>query len=164
MSTNFFLLDFCAISSVSFFFFFQVCEKHFLTSDFVTTSTYRDEKTGRVLEVPLQLRRLKSGAKPSLFPNCPSYLSRPTTVVREGPEEKRLRLEGESLQEAIRQSVEAHEEEKKKNNISTFEDLLTALTSFQTNTFWTKLVTHDKLPKLRFSRSSNRAVFCDSVS
>ncbi|KAH7970443.1 hypothetical protein HPB49_006881 [Dermacentor silvarum] len=95
----------------------KVCEKHFLTSDFVTTSTYRDEKTGRVLEVPLQLRRLKSGAKPSLFPNCPSYLSRPTTVVREGPEEKRLRLEGESLQEAIRQSVEAHEEEKKKNNM-----------------------------------------------
>ncbi|KAH7932894.1 hypothetical protein HPB49_004666 [Dermacentor silvarum] len=128
-----------------------VCEKHFLTSDFVTTSTYRDEKTGRVLEVPLQLRRLKSGAIPSLFPNCPSYLSRPTTVVREGPEEKRLRLEGESLQEAIRQSVEAHEEEKKKNNISTFEDLLTALTSFQTNTFWTKLVTHDKVLFLNFN-------------
>lgn len=127
-----------------------MCEKHFLTSDFVTTSTYRDEKTGRVLEVPLQLRRLKSGAIPSLFPNCPSYLSRPTTVVREGPEEKRLRLEGESLQEAIRQSVEAHEEEKKKNNISTFEDLLTALTSFQTNTFWTKLVTHDKVLFLNF--------------
>ncbi|XP_049522585.1 uncharacterized protein LOC119449052 [Dermacentor silvarum] len=127
-----------------------VCEKHFLTSDFVTTSTYRDEKTGRVLEVPLQLRRLKSGAIPSLFPNCPSYLSRPTTVVREGPEETRLRLEGESLQEAIRQSVEAHEEEKKKNNISTFEDLLTALTSFQTNTFWTKLVTHDKVLFLNF--------------
>lgn len=78
------------------------------------------------------------------------YLSRPTTVVREGPEEKRLRLEGESLQEAIRQSVEAHEEEKKKNNISTFEDLLTPLTSFQTNTFWTKLVTHDKVLFLNF--------------
>ncbi|KAH8022564.1 hypothetical protein HPB51_025661 [Rhipicephalus microplus] len=127
-----------------------VCEKHFHTSDFVTTSTYQNKKTGRVLEVSLQLRRRKSGAIPSLFPNCPSYLSRPTTVVREGPEEKRLRLEGESLQKAIRQSAEAHEEEKKKNNISTFEDLLTALTSFQTNTFWTKLVTHDKVLFLSF--------------
>ncbi|KAH8026573.1 hypothetical protein HPB51_021983 [Rhipicephalus microplus] len=85
-----------------------------------------------------------------LFPNCPSYLSRSTTVVREGPEEKRLRLEGESLQKAIRQSAEARKEEKKKNNISTFEDLLTALTSFQTNTFWTKLVTHDKVLFLNF--------------
>ncbi|KAH8021743.1 hypothetical protein HPB51_016807 [Rhipicephalus microplus] len=98
----------------------EVCEKHFHTSDFVTTSTYQDEKTGRVLEVPLQMRRLKPGAIPSLFPNCPSYLSRPTTVVREGPEEKRLRLEGESLQKAIRQSAEAYKEEKKKNNISSF--------------------------------------------
>ncbi|KAH8029456.1 hypothetical protein HPB51_000552 [Rhipicephalus microplus] len=91
-----------------------VCEKHFHTGDFVTTSTYQDEKTGRVLEVPLQLRRLKPGAIPSLFPNCPSYLSSPTTVVREGPKEKRLRLEGESLQKAIRQSAEAHKEEKKR--------------------------------------------------
>ncbi|KAH8025593.1 hypothetical protein HPB51_010051 [Rhipicephalus microplus] len=128
----------------------EVCENHFHTSDFVTTSTYQDEKTGRVLEVPPQLRRLKPGAIPSLFPNCPSYLSRPTTVVREGPEEKRLCLEGESLQMAIRQSAEAHKEEKKKNNISTFEDLLSALTSFQTNTFWTKLVTHDKVLFLNF--------------
>ncbi|XP_075725554.1 uncharacterized protein LOC142767546 isoform X2 [Rhipicephalus microplus] len=127
-----------------------VCEKHFHTSDFVTTSTYQHEKSGRVLEVPLQLRRLKPGAIPSLFPNCPSYLSRPTTVVRGGPEEKWLRLEGESLQKAIRQSAEAHEEEKKNNNISTFEDLLTALTSFQTNTFRTKLVTHDKVLFLNF--------------
>ncbi|KAH8031189.1 hypothetical protein HPB51_013646 [Rhipicephalus microplus] len=126
-----------------------VCEKRFHTSDFVTTWTYQDEKTGRVLEVPLQLRRLKPGAIPSLFSNCPSYLSRPTTVVREGSEEKRLRLEGELLQKAIRQSAEAHKE-KKKNNIRTFEDLLTALTSFQTNTFWTKLVTHDKVLFLNF--------------
>lgn len=142
-----------------------MCEKHFLTSDFVTTSTYRDEKTGRVFEVPLQLRRLKSGAIPSLFLNCPSYLSRPTTVVREGPEEKRLRLEGESLQEAIRQSVEAHEEEKKKNDISTFDDLLTALTSFQTNTFWTKPVTHDKVLFLNFdSQEAPTVRFSVSVS
>ncbi|KAH8020345.1 hypothetical protein HPB51_000978 [Rhipicephalus microplus] len=91
-----------------------VCEKHFHASDFVTTPTYQDEKTGRVLEVPLQLRRLKSGAIPSLFSNCPSYLSRPTTVVREGPEEKRLCPEGESLQKAIRQSAEAHQKRRKR--------------------------------------------------
>lgn len=122
-----------------------MCEKHFLPSDFATTSTYRDEKTRRLLEVPLQLRRLKPGAIPSLFPNCPAYLSRPTTGGREGPEEKRLRLEGESLQEAIKQSIETHEEEKKKNNISPFEALVTSLTNFQINTFWAKLVTHDKV-------------------
>ncbi|KAG0416734.1 hypothetical protein HPB47_006180, partial [Ixodes persulcatus] len=66
-----------------------VCEKRFSPGDFATTAKYTEEKTGRVLEVPLQLRRLKPCATPSNFPNCPAYLSRNTPAAREGPEEKR---------------------------------------------------------------------------
>uniref|UniRef100_G3MTB3 THAP-type domain-containing protein n=1 Tax=Amblyomma maculatum TaxID=34609 RepID=G3MTB3_AMBMU len=54
-----------------------VCEKHFVPSDFIRTSTYTDVQTGRVIEVRLERLRLKQSAVPSVFPSCPNT-SRPT--------------------------------------------------------------------------------------
>lgn len=68
---------------------FQLCEEHFLPSGLVTPTRYTDEATGRVIEVLLKPTRLNPGAIPSIFRNCPAYLSGPETVVRESPKEKR---------------------------------------------------------------------------
>ncbi|KAH8030483.1 hypothetical protein HPB51_007368 [Rhipicephalus microplus] len=105
---------------------YKVCEHNFLESDFVDSTSYTDSMTGKVIEVPLKLRRLKPSAIPSVFPNCPAFLSRQETSARESPEEKRARVDAEALQEAIRLSEQSHEAEEKKNVIATFEDLLTA--------------------------------------
>ncbi|CAN8014954.1 unnamed protein product [Ixodes persulcatus] len=128
-----------------------VCEKNFSPGDFATTTKYTDEKTGRVLEVPLQLRRLKPSATPSIFPNCPAYLSRNTPAAREGPEEKRSRLEAEALQEALTLSTEAYEDEERKNSVSSFDELVAVLKEFQVADFWTKLVTDKQVLFLNFA-------------
>ncbi|CAN7976933.1 unnamed protein product, partial [Ixodes persulcatus] len=109
------------------------------------------QNTGRVLEVPLQLRRLKPCATPSIFPNCPAYLSRNTPADREGPEEKRSRLEAEALQEALTLSTEAYEHEQRKNFVSSFDELVAALKEFQVADFWTKLVTDKQVLFLNFA-------------
>ncbi|KAG0418187.1 hypothetical protein HPB47_005059 [Ixodes persulcatus] len=138
-------------STKPFLHFLQVCEKHFSPGDFATTTKYTDEKTGRVLEVPLQLRRLKPSATPSIFPNCPAYLSRNTPDAREGPEEKRSRLEAEALQEALTLSTEAYEDEQRKNSVSSFDKLVAALKEFQVADFWTKLVTDKQVLFFNFA-------------
>ncbi|XP_077536019.1 uncharacterized protein LOC144148343 [Haemaphysalis longicornis] len=114
-----------------------LCEKHFLPTDYVNTTAYTDVKTGKVVEVLLKTVRLKQTSVPSLFPKCPAYLSRPQAPVREAPEEKRMRLEAASLQEAIRLSEQTQAEEEAKNRISDFSNLLDALTSLQNSDFWT---------------------------
>lgn len=75
--------------TVVFMLLFQLCEEHFLPSGLVTPTRYTDEATGRVIEVLLKPTRLNPGAIPSIFRNCPAYLSGPETVVRESPKEKR---------------------------------------------------------------------------
>lgn len=82
-------------------FLFQLSDKEFLSSDFVTSARYMNEATERVIEVPLKLTQLKPGDIPSIFPNSPSYLSCPETTVREASEEKRVRLDAEALHEEI---------------------------------------------------------------
>ncbi|XP_049273379.1 RB-associated KRAB zinc finger protein-like [Rhipicephalus sanguineus] len=128
-----------------------VCEHHFLESDFVDSASYTDSMTGKVIEVPLKLRRLKPSAIPSVFPNCPAYLSRQETSARESPEEKRARLDAEALQKAIRLSEQSHEAEKKKNVMATFEDLLKAVGGLSLTDFWTKVVTQKQVLFLNFS-------------
>ncbi|KAH8028007.1 hypothetical protein HPB51_012593 [Rhipicephalus microplus] len=133
-----------------------VCEHHFLESDFVDSTSYTDSMTGKVIEVPIKLRRLKPSAIPSVLPNCPTYLSRQETSARESPEEKRARVDAEALQEAIRLSEQSHEAEEKKNVIATFEDLLTAVGDLSLTDFWTKVVTQKQVLFLNFSDQGNR--------
>lgn len=111
----------------------QLCEKHFAPSDFVTKSSYTDVETGRVVEVPLRIVKLKQDAIPSLFPNCPVYLSRTKTSARETPEEKRKRLEAASLNEALQLSIDEEELRNKKNKVTSFSGFLDALPSLQTS-------------------------------
>ncbi|KAH7950640.1 hypothetical protein HPB51_028325 [Rhipicephalus microplus] len=130
---------------------FQVCEHHFLESDFVDYASYTDTMTGKVIEVPLKLGCLKPSAIPSVFSNCPAHLSRQETSARESPEEKRARLDAEALREAVRLSEHSHEADEKKNVIATFEDLFTAVGDLSLTDFWTKVVTQKQVLFLNFS-------------
>ncbi|XP_077519977.1 uncharacterized protein LOC144129777 [Amblyomma americanum] len=114
-----------------------LCEKHFLPTDYLKTTAYTDIITGKAVEVPLKTIRLKQTAIPSLSPKCPAYLSRPQASVREAPEQKRIRLEDASMQEAILLSKQTQAEEEAKNRINGFSDLLDALPSLQNSDFWT---------------------------
>lgn len=122
-----------------------MCEKHFLPSDFVRAATYTDVKTGKVIEVPLQQVRLRPDAIPSLFPDCPSYLSRPKPPRREAPEAKRARLEAAQLREVIQLSIESQAEEDNRNKLGSFSDLLCALPSFGLSDFWTLVTRESKV-------------------
>ncbi|KAH7970412.1 hypothetical protein HPB49_006715 [Dermacentor silvarum] len=116
--------------------------------------------TGKGIEAPLKLRRLKPFAIPSVFPNCPAYLSRQKTSARESPDEKRSRLRTEAIQEAIQLSVRSHEAEDKKNVITSFNNLLTAEGGLSITDFWTKVVTQRQILFLSFSDQDSPVVRC----
>ncbi|XP_072142405.1 uncharacterized protein [Dermacentor andersoni] len=135
-----------------------LCEKHFLPSDYLKTTSYTDVKTGKVVEVAMKNMRLKKTVVPSLFPNCPAYLSRPQVCVREAPAAKRARLEATYLQKAIMLSQQTQAEEDARNLVGSFADLLKALPSFQCSDFWTVLNKGSKVFFLDLSLQSAPAV------
>ncbi|KAL1415416.1 hypothetical protein MTO96_029346 [Rhipicephalus appendiculatus] len=116
-----------------------------LLLDFVRTATYTDAQTGKVIEVPLERVRLKETAVPSVFANCPKYMSRPTPSAREAPEEKKVRLEAASLRAAIELSVAAQEEENRKNKVGSFEEFCRALSNFSVSDFWSVIIKESKV-------------------
>ena len=64
-----------------------------------------DENTGKLIKVNLPVPRLREGAVPSVFPECPSYVS--TSVkARLEPDEKRRTKEMEQLDKCISDSIE----------------------------------------------------------
>ncbi|KAH7970887.1 hypothetical protein HPB49_016480 [Dermacentor silvarum] len=116
--------------------------------------------TGKGIEAPLKLRRLKPFAIPSVFPNYPAYLSRQKTSASESPDEKRSRLRTEAIQEAIQLSVRSHEAEDKNNVITSFNNLLTAECGLCITDFWTKVVTQRQILFLSFSDQDSPVVRC----
>lgn len=137
----------------------MVREHHFHENDFVDSASYTDNMTGKVIEVTLKLRRLKPSAIPSIFPNCPAYLSRQATKARESPEEKRTRLDAEALQETIKLSVLYHEAEEK-NAIASFGDLLKAIGGLSLTDIWSKVVTQTQVLFLNFHNQEAPVVHC----
>ncbi|KAH6944547.1 hypothetical protein HPB50_003837 [Hyalomma asiaticum] len=66
----------------------KVCELHFLEADFITKLSHFDAASGKTVTVDSERVRLVSDAIPSVFPNCPSYLST-NRNRRESPVSKR---------------------------------------------------------------------------
>ncbi|KAH7964060.1 hypothetical protein HPB51_027702 [Rhipicephalus microplus] len=120
--------------------FTELCEKHFHLSDFVTSTSYTDVVTGKVIEVPLKLRCLRPGTVPSILPGCPTYFSQQKSAVSEGPEEKPARMEANSLQDALQESLIAHQGKEKSNAISSFEDLMCHTNKILVGDFWSKVI------------------------
>ncbi|KAH9376408.1 hypothetical protein HPB48_013228 [Haemaphysalis longicornis] len=105
-----------------------VCERHFKPSDMVNTTSYTDTTTGKVIEVPLKLVRLRPDAVPSILPDGPAYLSATNAnTSREAPDEKRTHLEAAALQDAISKFIETHQAEEDKYKIDNFQAMLQCL-------------------------------------
>ncbi|KAH7974612.1 hypothetical protein HPB49_017448 [Dermacentor silvarum] len=95
----------------------KMCELHFKPQYLRRTTTYTHPRNGRTIEAPMGATRLSPDAVPTIFPNAPSYLS-DYAPVREGPDQKRKRLEASHLEEAIRQSIALHEEGESRNTLT----------------------------------------------
>lgn len=90
-----------------------------------TTSKYTDSD-GRTIEVQMKLTRLTPDAVPTIFPDCPRYLSE-ARQSREEPDAKRKRKEDGQLQKAIQESALAHEREEQENKIHSLQDVTSRL-------------------------------------
>ncbi|KAH9375679.1 hypothetical protein HPB48_016633 [Haemaphysalis longicornis] len=104
---------------------------------------------------------MKQTAVPSLLPKCPAYLSQPQAPVREAPEQKGMRLEAASLQEAILLSKQTKAEEEAKNK-SDCSVLLDDLPNLQNSDFWTIINKDGRVFFLDFELPPAPAV-CSSV-
>ncbi|XP_065298429.1 uncharacterized protein [Dermacentor albipictus] len=137
----------------------RVCELHFIEADIVREVSHIDDLTGNTVTAPLSRLRLRPGAVPSKFPECPSYLSKPITS-REHPDSKRMRLQAASLKKACEASAEAFRKEKEADKILNLEDLMQFITS-KNSTFWHAIerkerlillhITEDDAPCIKYS-------------
>ncbi|XP_077489629.1 uncharacterized protein LOC144100614 [Amblyomma americanum] len=121
----------------------RVCEHHFTDDDIVREASYVDDATGRVTTAELSHLRLRSGAIPSLFPGCPSYLSS-TKTLREEPEAKRTRLEAASMQRGISESIQTFGNAEEADKITTLRDLASEDRSHKSQ-FWHVIEASERL-------------------
>ncbi|XP_077494861.1 uncharacterized protein LOC144105612 [Amblyomma americanum] len=115
----------------------KVCADHFDASCIDTTTSYTDPRTGNVLTVRLSVPRLRRGSVPTVFPNCPSYLSAPDNSKREAPDAKRSRLEASELARAVKGSLASYEAEQERDQFSSLEELKARLQVASLSVQWT---------------------------
>ncbi|KAG8180628.1 hypothetical protein JTE90_018246 [Oedothorax gibbosus] len=82
-----------------------VCLHHFADEDVLRDAATYDEK-GELVTVKLQQLRIKDGAVPSIFPNCPRYLSK-GVMHRTSPETtKKKQKENLQLSAVLNESLQ----------------------------------------------------------
>ncbi|KAH8042326.1 hypothetical protein HPB51_021410 [Rhipicephalus microplus] len=102
--------------------FVYVCERHFKAEDIVRETSYIDQATGRTVTAPLIRLRLRAEAVPTVFPDCPSYMSI-ESCRREDPESKRRRLEAVSLEKLLAESILTAKKEEEADKLCDFKDV-----------------------------------------
>ncbi|KAH9382580.1 hypothetical protein HPB48_010346 [Haemaphysalis longicornis] len=137
----------------------KVCERHFKPDDILREGSHVDEVTGRTVTAPLSQVRLRPDAVPTIFPSCPSYISKQETR-REDPEAKRTRLDAASLQKALAQSVLTARNEEEADKIHCVQDLIVCVSSMHSK-FWHAIetngnlillhITDDEAPSIKYS-------------
>ncbi|KAH6927751.1 hypothetical protein HPB50_007733 [Hyalomma asiaticum] len=116
----------------------KVCERHCKPEYLRTTSSYTNVD-GRTIEAPMKLTRLTPDALPTIFPDCPAYVS-DKRKRREGPEERRSRTEHELLQRAIQQSKITYENESQENKVQDLSDITSRVERIRHKVFWSTTV------------------------
>ncbi|KAL3224312.1 hypothetical protein MRX96_026638 [Rhipicephalus microplus] len=99
-----------------------VCERHFEAEDIVRETSYIAQATGRTVTAPLSRLQLRAEAVPTVFPDCPSYLSIETSR-REDPESKRMRLEAASLEKVLAESILTAKKEEEADKLCDLKDV-----------------------------------------
>ncbi|XP_075551353.1 uncharacterized protein LOC142584904 isoform X4 [Dermacentor variabilis] len=100
----------------------RVCERHFKAEDIVRKTSYIDEATGRTVTASLSHLRLRPDAVPTVFPDCPRYLSREGTR-REDPESKRMRLDSAALEKVLAESIITAQNEEEADKLCDLKEL-----------------------------------------
>lgn len=113
-----------------------MCEVHFQKHEILWETSFYDSKSGRTVTAPLKKPRLAEGAVPSVFPNCPSYLSS-SHGSRESPDERKARLEMEAIQKAVSKSEEENKLFIQERLFKSFEELKSKLNLIELGEFWT---------------------------
>ncbi|XP_047110974.1 uncharacterized protein LOC124787987 [Schistocerca piceifrons] len=113
----------------------KVCELHFTEDLILKHSEYFDSSTGKKYSVPLPKPRLKTGAIPSILPNCPKYLSS-ASCSRESGDERRKRLENRDLEIAIAASVATHAQYEQERHFVDFNGFVKCLEGIKLPNDW----------------------------
>lgn len=141
-----------------------MCELHFLPELIQRETTAYDEVTGVRLTARLSVPKLRDGAVPTIFPNCPAYMSS-TVVTRESPNDRKARLEEVALRQAISQSVIDEERHQKSRHFTNIYDLSSKL-EFLDRTYWSAINKEDSLMICRVVQTPHpkivRSVVIDS--
>lgn len=99
-----------------------MCERHFKAEDIVRETSYIDQAIGCTVTAPLSRLRLRAEAVPTVFPDCPSYLSIESSR-REDPESKRMRLEAASLEKVLAESILTAKKEEEADKLCDLKDV-----------------------------------------
>ncbi|CAH1101789.1 unnamed protein product [Psylliodes chrysocephalus] len=114
-----------------------VCHIHFKMGDILWKTSEFDGKSGQMLTVNLLKPRLSATAVPSVFPNCPFYLSRSQlNTNRDSPENKKKKLEASALQRALEQSTSDHAEYIEKYSVTCLSDFKLKINLLNLNEDW----------------------------
>ncbi|GBN15042.1 hypothetical protein AVEN_182966-1 [Araneus ventricosus] len=130
----------------------EVCINHFPIKDVITSLKAFNERTGELVQAPLEHKRLVPGAIPSLFPDLPKYFSSEPTTSRENPLDRATRKEMEQLKEAINKSIDEQAENAQLKKIRSYEDLINKFETFSCDDFL-KVTQKNQLIFLRLDTS-----------
>ena len=112
-----------------------MCEIHFSSSDIEKVYSFY-ASDGEKISKPLKYPRLKEGAVPSQFPNCPAYLSKQTTN-RIAPDTRKEEKEIIMLNKVLEQSIEHKKLYDNARRIKNLDDILNCINNFGFNQTWT---------------------------
>ncbi|KAH8020780.1 hypothetical protein HPB51_003479 [Rhipicephalus microplus] len=121
----------------------SVCELHFHLEVIRLETSRTDDSTGRTVTASLPHARLLAGAIPSIFPDCPKYLTSQRSA-REAPEAKWLRLDSSALQNALQKSAETFQLEVEEDRIQSLKDLAEYVRC-NSSAFWHALEVNERL-------------------
>lgn len=123
------------------FFLFQVCAVHFNQCDIQNEITHFDEKSGKLITVPLRYPRLKANAVPLMFPGSPSYFSSHKTSTRESPSKKRKRKEVQDIEHATAESLQSFETFNSLYKFTNWQECCKCLKNiYKLSSFWDLLI------------------------
>nr|CAH7731460.1 unnamed protein product [Callosobruchus chinensis] len=122
----------------------KVCELHFQEHEIIRDVEKLNKKTGESSNIPLKRLRLKVGAIPSKFSNCPKYLSKPTCSVRKSRNKKIRAVEHANLLKALKESQEEFVAHQESISFQNFDKLLEILVPFNKNG-WCKVIENSKV-------------------
>lgn len=123
----------------------KVCELHFKKEDIIRDVTTLNKKTCESSTSFLKRPRLKVGAIPSIFPNCPKYLSKSCSINRKSREDKIRERDEIHLLRAINESKASFIAHQESVTFENFDKLLAIMGEFPHQQDWFKVSDESKL-------------------